>query len=39
MPGHPSAADEVWHQPKHVLHGGKLYITSRPAFFQGDVVH
>ena len=27
---YPSAADEAWYWPKHVLHSGWLCITSRP---------
>ena len=34
---YPSAADEAWYCPKHVLHSGWLCITSRP-IFRGDVV-
>ena len=34
---YPSAADEAWYCPKHVLRSGWLCITSRP-IFRGDVV-
>ena len=35
----PSTADEAWYWLERVLRSGWLYITSRTAIFQEDVVH
>lgn len=32
------AAEEAWYWPKHILHSGRLCITSRP-IYKRDVIH